>query len=65
MKQSNELASREAIGNIWRTPCGIVSVNIRGVSVRFTDDSFMWFASMVAKANSVLIDNSLREIIGE
>lgn len=59
------LARADQFGNIYRTPCGIVSVNVRGVTLHLTEDAFGIFSSMVGEAKTALLDRSLREMMKE
>jgi len=59
------LAQADQFGKIYRTPCGIVSVNIKGITLHLTEDAFGVFSSMVSEAKTVLFDQGLKEIIEE
>jgi len=59
------LAQSGQFGSIYRTPCGIVSVNIKGVTLHLTEDAFSVFSSMVSEARAALLDRSLKEILRE
>ncbi|MDD5040766.1 MAG: hypothetical protein PHY34_06520 [Patescibacteria group bacterium] len=56
MKDYTELARNRSVGNILRCPCGVVHINIRGISLHFTDEIFLEFSSLVGKASSSLMD---------
>lgn len=56
MEENIELSRIEKIGNVYLCPCGIVHVNIRGVSLHFSGEAFIGFASMLKNASSLLMD---------
>lgn len=65
MNHGVELARIDRFGNIYKTPCGIVSINISGVTLHLTEDAFLFFSSMVGKASSLLIDRGLADLTKE
>ena len=65
MNNSLVLAQADQFGNIYRAPCGIVSVNVKGVTLHLTEDAFGIFSSMVGEAKTALLDRSLKEIMKE
>ncbi|MFA6358025.1 MAG: hypothetical protein WCY09_05100 [Candidatus Omnitrophota bacterium] len=58
-----ELAKVEQMGNIYRLPCGIININIQGITLHLTQEAFMRFSLMVGNANSALMDNGLKELL--
>ena len=65
MNDSFVLAQADRFGTIYRTPCGIVCVNVKGVTIHLTGQAFGVLSSMVREANTALLDRSLRKIIKE
>ncbi len=59
------LAIKEGFGNIQRCCHGVVHVHIlyKGISLRFTEEAFLNFASMVKEASSVVMDEGLSNLI--
>jgi len=60
-----ELARTERIGTVERCPMGIVNVHTRGVTLHLSDEAFLGFASMIRKAQSVLIDMGMTSLTQE
>ncbi|GEM_PF-1464359 len=58
-----ELAKAGELANIYRLPCGIVNVNIQGVTLHFSQEAFLLFSAMVRSANSSLMDIELKELL--
>ncbi len=65
MKKNVILAQSEKIGNIQRCCNGVVHIHCKGISLRFTEDTFLDFASMIKKAFFCLIDEGLSELMEE
>lgn len=65
MNSKFELARIENFGNVFRTPCGIVNINVRGVTLHLTEDAFMDFSSMIDKACSKYMNQKLADLIQE
>jgi len=64
MKQNLILAQNDVIGNVHRCCHGIVHLHIlsKGISLRFTEETFLSFASMVKEASSQLMDEHLADL---
>ena len=67
MKQNLILAQNERIGNIQRCCHGLVHTHIlhNGISLRFTEEAYLEFASMVKEASSRLMDEHLANLVGD
>ncbi len=65
MKKCSELSKVNGFGNVYRTPCGIVSINVKGVTLHLSEEAFFDFYSMIEKAASVLINKKIGEIMRE
>jgi len=67
MRRNLILAQNERMGNIQRCCHGVVHIHIlhHGISVRFTEDAFLEFASMVKEASSRLMDEHLADLLGD
>ena len=63
MKSSCELSRVDEFGNVMRFPCGRIMVTVPGVSLHLTEEAFVLFASMISRAKSCYMDNSLREMV--
>lgn len=61
MEGNIELAKNETMGNIVRCVHGIVHINYMGVSLHFTQLTFMSFAQMIEEARSRLLDEWLAD----
>jgi hypothetical protein len=62
MESQCELSRIDGLGSVVRFPCGRVTVTVPGISLHLTEDAFVLFASMVAKAKLCYMDKSLREM---
>jgi hypothetical protein len=51
------------MGNVIKCSCGLIHVNTKGVSLHFTESSFLRFSRMIQKAGSELIDEGLRNLL--
>jgi hypothetical protein len=60
MDKSNILAKNKSIGNVFRCPHGVITVNIHGVSLHLTEEAFLMFSQMIQEAHSRLMDESLK-----
>ena len=66
MKRNLILAQSEVMGNIQRCCGGVVHLFLPdGISLRFTEEAFLGFASLVKEASFQLIDESLRALLDD
>ena len=66
MKRNLILAQSEVMGNIQRCCGGVVHLFLPdGMAVRFTEEAFLEFASLVKEASSRLVDESLRVLLDD
>ncbi|MCK5707491.1 MAG: hypothetical protein KAI43_07535 [Candidatus Aureabacteria bacterium] len=65
MNKGGMLSKIEKLGCIYKTPCGIINVNIRGMTLHLSEYTFTDFSLMVSKASTVLLDQGLTEIMKE
>ncbi|MCK4519167.1 MAG: hypothetical protein KAU12_03500 [Candidatus Omnitrophica bacterium] len=65
MKRNFMLVQKGEIGNIQRCACGAVHMRIlsNSVSLHFTEDVFLIFASMVKRASFRLMDEHLADLV--
>ena len=57
---------QNGMGNIQRCCHGVVHIHLHnGVSLRFNEDTFLNFASMIKEASSRLMDESLADLLDE
>ncbi len=64
MKRDLVLTQKEGIGDIRRCTCGAVHIHFfyKGISLRFPEEAFFAFASMVKEGVSVLMDEHLADL---
>lgn len=62
MNSNRELA-KSNMGNVYRCVHGTVHVNCRGVSLHFTEDTFLNFADMIKEASSKLMDETISNLL--
>ena len=63
MPENGYLAVKNGLGSIHKCGCEIIHINIHGMTLRFTQESFCLLASMVDEAWSVLINKELGGLI--
>ena len=63
MPENGYLAVKNGLGSIHKCGCEIIHINIHGMTLRFTQESFCLLASMVDEAWSELIDKGLDRLI--
>ena len=65
MKRNLILAQDKTIGNIQRCCQGVVHIHIfhKGISLRFTEEAYLQFASMIKEGASVLMGENLADLI--
>ena len=59
------LSKAEKLGCIYKTPCGVINIHIKGMTLHLHEAAFTDFSLMISKANSVLLDQGLAEIMQE
>ena len=62
MNSNRELA-RSDIGNVYRCIHEVVHINCRGLSLHFTEDTFLNFADMIKEASSKLMDETISNLL--
>lgn len=60
MNRSKMLVKNHTMGSIFRCSGGTIHVNIRGVSLHFSETAFLSFARMLQEASSKLMDDGLK-----
>ena len=65
MEKDLFLSVKNCLGNIHKCKHDVVHINIHGFTIRFKQDSFFLFASMVDEAYSKLINRSLADLINK
>ena len=63
METNIMLAERGRIENVQRCCHGIVHVHCNNVSLRFAEENFFKFASMIKEASSRLMDKNLSDLL--
>ena len=62
MSSGKELA-KNSVGNVYRCIHGVVHINCPGVSLHFTEDIFLNFATMIKDASSKLMDETISRLL--
>ena len=62
MSSNRELAKSD-MGNVYRCIHGVVHINCPGVSLHFTGDIFLNFATMIKDASSKLMDETISRLL--
>ena len=65
MKTNVVLAQNDELGSIQRCCHGVVHIHCRNTSLRFKEDTFLCFASMVEEASAQLMNRNLFELLSE
>ncbi len=65
MDEVNYLEKTEKVGNVFKCPCGNIHINLKGVSLHFSEEAFMGFAYLIRNACSKFIEKGLSEITGQ
>lgn len=65
MQNNGILVIKEGCGNIQKCCHGIVHIHCKGISLHFTEEAFLSFASMVKEASSQLMDEGLSKLMDE
>jgi hypothetical protein len=63
MSQRKTLVKDQSMGNVIKCSCGLIHVNTKGVSLHFTENSFLRFSRMMQKAGSELMDEGLKNLL--
>ena len=63
METNMVLAKRGEIESVQRCCHGIVHVHYNSISLRFTEENFFKFASMLKEAASRLMDKNLSDLL--
>lgn len=59
------LSAKKNLGDIQRCSCGIVHINLGGMTLRLTDADFFYFASMVQEASNKVLGTNIEKLINE
>jgi hypothetical protein len=65
MEKKGLLVNREGVGNIFKCSCGIIHVNLKAISLRFTESAFLEVAGMFKEGASKFMDEGLKILLSE
>ena len=57
------LANEDKIGSVTKCVHGVVHIHCKGISLHLTEEAFLKFASLIKKAESVLMDEGLSDLM--